>query len=247
MNIQFAQCSMPGGRPYNEDCVRCAGSGSCFSAVVADGLGGHGGGEVASSTAAEVITSCFAASPSVNEQNIKGMFEEANRQILAAQTPSCKMKSTCVALFINGNDVSFGHIGDSRLYHFADGRLVFQTVDHSVSQMAVFAGEITPAQIRFHEDRNKVLRALGNDLDIKPEISMPLQLASGFHAFLLCTDGFWEYVLEEEMEIDLSKSHAPQEWISLMLQRLYKRVDGTNDNFSAIAVFTDISIQAERR
>jgi serine/threonine protein phosphatase PrpC len=111
--------------------------------------------------------------------------------------------------------------------------------------MAVFAGEITPAQIRFHEDRNKVLRALGNDLDIKPEISMPLQLASGFHAFLLCTDGFWEYVLEEEMEIDLSKSHAPQEWISLMLQRLYKRVDGANDNFSAIAVFTDTSIQTE--
>lgn len=247
MNIQFAQCSMPGGRPYNEDCVRCAGSGDSFSAVVADGLGGHGGGEIASSIAAEVMTACFAASPAVSGQSLRGMFEEANRQILAAQTPSCKMKSTCVALFINGNDISFGHIGDSRLYHFVDGRLVFQTTDHSVSQMAVFAGEITPAQIRFHEDRNKVLRALGNDMEIKPDISPLIELTDGFHAFLLCTDGFWEYVLEEEMEVDLSKSGSPQEWLSLMLQRLYKRVDGKNDNFSAVAVLTDTSIHTERR
>jgi serine/threonine protein phosphatase PrpC len=64
------------------------------------------------------------------------------------------------------------------------------------------------------------------------------QLGNHFHAFLLCTDGFWEYVLEEEMEIDLTKSNTPSEWISFMTQRLAKKVNGKNDNFTAGAVFT---------
>jgi len=60
-----------------------------------------------------------------------------------------------------------------------------------------------------------------------------------FEAFLLCTDGFWEYVFENEMEIDLAKSDSPEKWIRFMTWRLSRRVSGTNDNFTALAVFID--------
>lgn len=237
MKFITAECSSQGGRKYNEDSLRLTVEASMLIAVVADGLGGHGGGHIASSLAVDTITELFIANPEINTANIQGVFESANQRVLAAQTPDCQMKSTGVALFIKNNVAIWAHAGDSRLYHFSEGKLVFQTKDHSVSQMAVFSGEITPSQIRFHEDRNRVLRAFGNDDNIKTEISPIQTLDKDFHAFLLCSDGFWEYVLDEEMEIDLAKSTSPDEWLSFMLQRLGNRVDGNNDNFTAAAVF----------
>lgn len=239
MKLITAECSFQGGRSYNEDSIRCVKQESALAAVVADGLGGHGGGQVASTLAAETIISLFTANPEISASNIQSIFETANKNVLDAQTPSCQMKSTGAALFIMDDSAIWAHAGDSRLYHFINGRLAFQTIDHSVSQMAVVSGEITPSQIRFHEDRNKVLRAFGNNECIKAEISDVYKLGNGFHSFLLCTDGFWEYVLEEEMEIDLSKSQTPSEWLSFMIHRLSERVDGKNDNFSAAAVFVN--------
>ena len=127
------------------------------------------------------------------------------------------------------------HIGDSRLYHFRDGKLLKQTTDHSVSQMAVFMGEITTHEIRFHEDRNKVLRALGSN-SAKAEISEETELEEGRDAFLLCTDGFWEYVYEQEMEQALSQADSPKDWIRRMQKILQTRVPADNDNFTAAAV-----------
>lgn len=239
MRFMTAECSMQGGRSYNEDSVRCVKHDSMLVVTVADGLGGHGGGQIASSLASQTITDLFTANPEISIPNIQRIFEAANRKVLTAQTPACQMKSTGVALFIKNDTAIWGHAGDSRLYHFVNGRLVFQTSDHSVSQMAVLSGEIKPSQIRFHEDRNKVLRAFGNDENIKTEVSPVQKLDHEFHTFLLCTDGFWEYVLEEEMEIDLAKSQTPSEWLSFMTQRLGKKVNGKNDNFTAAAVFKE--------
>jgi len=101
----------------------------------------------------------------------------------------------------------------------------------------VFSGEITVEQIRHHEDRNRVHRAFGGDDSIKAEISSPLSLESGFHAFLLCTDGFWEYVLEPEMEFDLVTGETPNDWLQLMVQRIVQRAPKNNDNYTAAAVF----------
>lgn len=239
MSLITAKLSMQGGRPYNEDSVRCIEQGSILVVTVTDGLGGHGGGQIASSLAAETITDTFISNPDINVSNIQMIFESSNEKVLSSQTPACQMKSTGVALFIKDNAAIWAHVGDSRLYHFIDGRLAFQTRDHSVSQMAVMSGDISPSQIRFHEDRNKVLRAFGNDGHIKTEISEVYRLKDKFHSFLLCTDGFWEYVLEEEMEIDLAKSQTPSQWLSFMTQRLDKRVDGKNDNLTAAAVFVN--------
>jgi serine/threonine protein phosphatase PrpC len=146
------------------------------------------------------------------------------------------MKTTMVFLTIEDGRAKWMHVGDSRLYHFHCGQLLTQTTDHSVSQMAVLMGEITPQQIRFHEDRNRVLRALGSE-SARPEISQTVMLTGGEDVFLLCTDGFWEYVYEEEMEALLRRSATPEQWLEEMKQILLTRIPQDNDNFTAAAVF----------
>jgi serine/threonine protein phosphatase PrpC len=237
MRIEIASCSYQGGREYNEDSVQYLERDGVCAVVVADGLGGHGGGQVASSVVADYITRTFIENPKIDSDYIRQLFEEANNKVIGEQSPALKMKSTAVALFIDNGSAIWGHAGDSRLYHFADGYLTDRTLDHSVSQVAVFSGEITIDQIRQHEDRNRVLRAFGGEDYIKPEISSPQKLNTGFHTFLLCTDGFWEYVLESEMELDLETCETPYDWLQTMAQRINSLELKDNDNYSASAVF----------
>jgi hypothetical protein len=98
------------------------------------------------------------------------------------------------------------------------------------------AGEIAPEEIRFHEDRNRLLRCLGKDGDLKPAIlAAPVTLGRG-DAFLLASDGFWEYVNEVEMEADFAKSREPGEWLHRLEGRLLPRGREGQDNYTAVAV-----------
>ena len=228
-----------GGRAVNEDATRQARLGEdrlCL--VVADGLGGHGGGAQASAAAADTI--CREWRGDAGPEDLKRLIQLGHRAVTALQTPQCAMMSTVVALELAGGRAAWAHVGDSRLYHFVDGRLVFQTKDHSASQIAVYMGEITVDQIRFHEDRNRVLRALGQDGALTVETGEGT-LCPGRHAFLLCSDGFWEYVLENEMAADLACAADPLDWLIRMRSRLAGRVPPGNDNNTAAAAWMDIS------
>lgn len=235
--IDMAGCSEKGGRNHNEDTVLVKNMGYRQCALVADGLGGHGGGDIASQTAANIIMEGFESEEAMDTDALIRIFEEANRAVVKKQTMTCRMKTTCVGLFIEEAKAWWGHIGDSRLYHFVDGALNSCTKDHSVSQMAVDAGKITWEQIRFHKERNKLYCALGSRIPIRPEVGQADLDDGHFHAFLLCTDGFWEYVLETEMMVDLAKSRRPVEWLDYMVSRLEKKVTGYHDNYTAAAVF----------
>lgn len=241
---QYAVYTDIGSRKVNEDsvCVReLAGDRICL--IVADGLGGHGGGDQASRAAASHVITGW--NGETDAETIRRLLSEANAKVLAMQTPLCQMKTTIVLLAADGAQLLRAHVGDSRLYHFLDGTLIYQTRDHSVAQMSVLLGEITPDQIRFHEDRSRVLRALGQDEDLNVEAAEET-LERGTHAFLLCTDGFWEYVLEEEMEEDLRAADSPDDWIGRMRMRLSGRVkemygdEPENDNNTAAALWLEI-------
>ena len=233
-----------GGRKVNEDTAQSAKSrDGALCLVVADGLGGHGGGDQASKAAAQCICEGFTAQTGLEE--LRGLILEANSRILSLQTKQCEMKTTAVVLIINKDHMVRAHVGDSRLYHFIDGNLVFQTRDHSVAQMSVVLGDISPDEIRFNEDRSKVLRALGQDGNLNVEMREE-DLRAGRHAFLLCTDGFWEYVLEDEMEETLRAAANPDDWIARMRSCLSERVnelcgdDPCNDNNTAAAAFVTV-------
>ncbi len=235
--IQIATYSDIGGRPRNEDTVRYREQGETrLCLVVADGLGGHGGGEQASSAAAAVI--CAGWTGGTGPDELKGLILEANQRVLSLQTSRCAMKTTVTALTLEPGRAVWAHVGDSRIYYFRNGGLTFQTQDHSAAQIGVMLGEITPDQIRFHEDRSRVLRALGQDGELKVDLREET-LPPGKHAFLLCSDGFWEYVLEQEMVDDLAAAGSPEEWLDKMRARLSARAPEDNDNNSAAAVWVE--------
>lgn len=236
--ILYSSYSDIGGRSCNEDSVKIKDvGGDRVCAVLSDGLGGHGGGDVASKAAVETI--CGSWNGTATPASLTELAMGVHRQILSLQTEACKMKSTLVILAIDGTRIDYAHVGDSRLYHFVNGKIVFQTKDHSASQIAVLLGQITPDQIRFHEDRARIFRALGQDGDLVVDAAEET-LEPGKHVFLLCSDGFWEYVYENEMESELAKSSSPEEWIANMRKIHKTRIPSDNDNNTAAALWLDV-------
>lgn len=225
-----------GGRENNEDYI-CYDYQEDFGVwTLADGLGGHNCGEVASRLAATMITNEMKAHRDVSENNLLNIINKANKLILYEQENGAHkgMRTTVVSAFIYDNSFHYFNVGDSRMYYFKNGCVYKQSEDHSVSQVAVGLGEISLADIRFHDDRNKLMKVLGDSEDLgvlKIEDQIPIEAGD---AFMLCSDGFWEYVFETEMEIDLLKSQTPKQWIEFMVKRLLLRVTGNNDNFSVI-------------
>lgn len=233
--ILYASYSDVGGRPYNEDTVAFTRTDEEHLCVVlADGLGGHGGGKTASEEAVKIILKEWkgTATPAL----LSELVQKAHRGVLKLQTSACKMKTTAVVLSVEPQRAAWAYAGDSRLYHFINGNLIYQTRDHSASQIAVLMGQIKPEEIRFHEDRSRIFRALGQENGLSVD-AQEEELSPGKHAFLLCSDGFWEYVYEEEMERELAASDSPKEWIDRMKKLLDSRVNGDNDNNTAAAVW----------
>lgn len=231
--------SETGSREVNEDCVGVAGNDDCRCFVVADGLGGHGKGEVASRLAVEAFEEVFAGTIADLSGAMSSAFLLAQERILAEQrkagTPFCA-KTTAAALAICGDTVMWGHIGDSRVYAFSRFRLKARTLDHSVPQMLALSGEIREREIRGHPDRSRLLRALGEQETPKFELTGPMPL-KGHRAFLLCSDGFWELIQEKEIASALRGGAAAREWMERMLKIVEQRGAGQDmDNYSAITV-----------
>lgn len=237
MNIKTACLTSRGGRSGNDDTVSVCQNNGCVRVFVGDGLGAYAGGKQASQAAADALEEAGRRGSLLTDEGLTTAASRADQAVRQLQAESQgRMKTTLVFLTIEEGRARWMHIGDSRLYRFQSGHLVAQTMDHSVSQMAVLMGEITPHEIRFHEDRNRVLRALGAE-NAKPELSPTVMLTGGEDVFLLCTDGFWEYVEEAEMERTLRKAKDPQQWLAEMEKILLTRVTKDNDNYTAAAVF----------
>ena len=223
-----------GGRDHNEDSVRCCAEQGVF--VLSDGLGGHGSGEVASALAADILFEGCSAHP--DPDGLAELFQKANEAVMEGQKVPRQedMKTTAVALSVAGDLAVWGHVGDSRLYRFSGGALSQETRDHSVTYMKYLGGEISYMDVYHDDDRSSLLRALGK-LPCKPETGQA-RLRPG-DAFLLCSDGFWEYVYQEEVLADLLKAETPEQWAQLMLLRHIRRTPPGNDNFSLITVFAE--------
>ena len=238
--MHWETLSLPGNREVNEDSIRIVESGSVKCFIVADGLGGHGKGDVASRIAAEAFAETFQNSEKALPELMSDAFDAAQTRILEEQRKQgcpLQMKTTVCALAVKGDQIQWGHIGDSRLYAFCRGKVKVRTLDHSVPQMLVLAKEIKEKEIRNHPDRNKLLRVLGiSDDSPRYELSQ-VQSLGLYQAFLLCSDGFWELILEKEMGALLKKSRSPAEWLEKMKEIVDQRGRNVNmDNYSAIAI-----------
>lgn len=229
-----------GGKAVNED---CAGGGLIRPGrsawVLADGLGGHGHGEVAAKIAVQAFLQHAAQPSEINRSAINDIVQLTNKAVRSAQAAdSClaAMRTTLCAIVAEQDRLWACNAGDSRCYCFRGGSLIFQTHDHSVVQMAVDLGQISRDQMRFHPDRSKLTRVIGDTDNLHGAgIYEPLHFQPG-DAFLLCSDGFWEYVREEEMALDLAKSADSRQWLDYMVCRVLSGLSGQNDNFTVITV-----------
>jgi serine/threonine protein phosphatase PrpC len=148
------------------------------------------------------------------------------------------MRTTIVVLAIDEKSgrAAWGHIGDSRLYCVRDGKILVQTRDHSVVQAMVDAGYLKPQQMRTSPERNKLLNALGDEDNFEPAIQREAFTVASGDRFVLCTDGVWEYVEENEIEQTASASGSPEEWLKALQALVLSRAKRKHDNYSAIAV-----------
>ena len=239
--MTFHILSQYGSREANEDSIYASASDGRGLFVVADGLGGHGKGDVASELAVSAFKEAFSSDSEPLHELFKRAFSNAQELILTEQRESgalFQMKTTVCALAIDKDNLMWGHIGDTRLYAFSRNKVKTRTLDHSVPQMLVLARDIKEKDIRHHPDRNKLLRVLGISGDTPKFELSELQHISQYQAFLLCSDGFWELILEKEMCAALKKSSSAAEWMEKMLAVVEQRGVGKDmDNYSAITVW----------
>lgn len=232
--FSFSSYSDVGTRENNEDSLDIQIRDGALLAVVADGLGGCENGELASRMAVETIFQEL-ESQQCDEEVLAYSLIHASQAILDAHTSG---QTTVAALWLNGNQGAEAHVGDSRVYQFRNGRILFQSEDHSLVQMAVNVGELSSDALRHHKDRNKLFRVLGEENETPKVDSAELEILPG-DRFLLCSDGFWEPVTEEAMLRTLAETDTAEQWLEAMKQIVADARDPRQDNNTAICIFAE--------
>lgn len=240
--IEYATVTEIGEKENNEDAVRVFINQplSTYGFVLADGLGGHGNGDVASNFVADCVGAAIENTDGFGGVFLDECFDTAQEMLM--EEKECKglhsIKTTMVMLLITESCAQWGHVGDSRLYHFRDGKQLSRTIDHSVPQMLAISGQIKEKEIRHHPDRSVLLRAMGAEWDAPAyEIAQRnLKVIKG-DSFLLCSDGFWEWIDEKTMIKILKKDQSAYDSLREMVAEV--KANGTGkgmDNYSAILV-----------
>jgi serine/threonine protein phosphatase PrpC len=211
--------------------------------AVADGIGGHQAGEVASRIAVqvlaqEIVSGVLMAELSgdicLTETLIRVVSEavaEANAQIHAvAQSGGSDMGSTLTLALVRDDLAVVANVGDSRVYHWHDGKLKQLTTDHSLVERLVAAGEVAPEDAAGHPQKSVLYRSLGDRPAVEVDV-LSLQLAPG-DRLLLCCDGVWESVGDEGLEEVMLLEFEPQRICDQIVRRSLE--SGASDNVSVI-------------
>jgi protein phosphatase len=203
-------------------------------AVVADGMGGHEGGHIASRIAVENIQQAYVTSSQADPQHrLLEAFHEIHRQIQlhAGQNPDLLgMGTTCTAFALVGNHLYYAHVGDSRLYLLRAGsRLRLLTSDHTLVARLLETGAILPENAESHPQRHVLTSAVGVGDEIDPDVSAEPLLLQQSDVLLLCTDGLWGQISDSEIQQILS-SKPPAEACRALVQMAKKR--GGPDNIT---------------
>lgn len=215
--------------------------------IVADGMGGHAAGEIASRIATETIRSWRfpdeTAPAEADRSAVREALLAANQAVYeqAVRDPACRGMGTTVTLaLLSSSRATLGHVGDSRAYLIRDGRLVRLTEDHSVVAELVRTGGLTEEEASAHPFRNLLTRALGTAREVEVDVeTVPLQAGDGL---LLCTDGLSGVLSESELLRLVSEAQDPQTAVGRMLDAA--NAAGGPDNITAILVWPEVDESA---
>jgi serine/threonine protein phosphatase PrpC len=247
VEIVTASVTDQGGRSRNEDSFGDWSSERLYYCVVADGAGGHGGGDAASrivvdSVLADLRYLTVAELPPTGER-LANSLEHANQNIVEEQLhrggQNKDMRSTAVVLAIDHEcrTAAWAHCGDTRLYFFRQGEINARTRDHSMVQEMVDAQLLAAEDMRNHPRRNVLYAALGTDtqLDIA-HVDGTVEVRNG-DAFLICTDGLWEYADDAFVTATLLSAGTPAAWLDVLAATVRANAKANHDNFTALAAW----------
>ena len=239
--MQFYSISDRGKQRFNnEDCCVAKSIGRYTVLILADGMGGHSGGEIASSKAIETVLAAFEEKltrpliPAQIFSLLSSALKSANDSIyeLSLSDPALHGMGTTIDIcIISDNNAYIAHIGDSRVYHIThDGKINLVTKDHSLMQYMIEKGELTEEQAQHHPQKNVITRALGTSQGVQEDIAT-LKLSEG-DRLLLCSDGLTN-MLEEKVISDVVLQNPQPE---VAVPELIRRANdaGGDDNITVI-------------
>ncbi len=204
--------------------------------IVADGMGGHNAGEVASRIAAETISKeYFKQNGTASiEKNLYRAFHTANKKIFdmaSSQKAYHGMGTTCTAFVITGDTVYYAHVGDSRGYFLKNNSITRVTEDHTYVQELVNKGEITYKEADTHPKRNILTNAMGTKPELRIDTGKCENAFETNDRLMLCSDGLYDYLRENEIS-EILVSKPLQEAAEYMIQESKKR--GGHDNLTVV-------------
>jgi serine/threonine protein phosphatase PrpC len=241
MKFTIFQNSRQGPRQYNQDRLAYSYSKDALLLVVADGMGGHRHGEIAAQLAVTTMTEAFQrlAVPTLSSpakflidhlQQIHDMIDQITQEREMLESP----RTTIVAAVVQRGVLYCAHVGDSRLYHFRDGHLLYRTEDHSIVQSLYIKGIINKDDMSTHPYRHKVYSCLGGDIPPKIDLSDRQELIEG-DTILLCTDGVWGAIGDEQIKHILNNPSI-SDGVTRLLDQAENVSQEQGDNMSAIGL-----------
>jgi len=241
MKTAIAHINRLGNRIQNEDRLTVAEDGDSILLVVADGMGGHGGGDIAAQVLVDTLDQYFRRSkkPIARPRAfLHNAIEVAHANILKAGKklqPPIEPRTTCVACIIQGKRVTWAHVGDSRLYLLRDGSILARTIDHSYVEELFSKGLISESDMLTHPKRSYITQCVGA-LNHLPDISYTerddLQPDD---VLLLCSDGLWSALKDSDLHSLPGKTDLDSA-LNDLASRAESNAYPQSDNISAIAL-----------
>ncbi len=230
-----------GGKEQNEDFSAYREEAGSGIYVAADGLGGYRHGDLASKCVAEAVLEAWDSEYDGDRSDwLEEQIKAANQKLMECQQElQCTMKSTIAALAIDGKKAVWANVGDTRLYYIHHREMVHMTEDHSVAYKKYKAGQITKAQINEDEDQSGLLRCLGGEERWEPDVYESTDGLAPGDGFLICTDGLWKYLCDEEILVDFLKAEKARDWAELLLLRVIDRIVPGSDNLTVLTVMVE--------
>lgn len=239
MQIEVATLTRQGARDHNEDRFGHWAGGPHAVWLVADGAGGHGGGDVAAQVVCDTVLAGFASRPTLDAGVLRALVLQANERVLARQSEGGRLASMRSTIVMVAFDLLAGHMvwvhsGDSRAYLFRGQAIVARTVDHSLVQQMVASGMVDEETARTHPQRSILLSALGAAAeDVEVTVSDPMRIEAGDDV-LLCSDGIWEVLGDQGLTICLGDAGSARQWAAGVEQAVLAAAKRDQDNFTGL-------------
>ena len=235
-------------RSGNEDNFFAEADGQRGVFVVADGMGGHAAGEVASEMAVQIIAKELGSLRGLTDEQagerMRNAIIEANAEIFdrtLSEHDKRGMGTTITSLVLLPHRYLIGQVGDSRAYMLRDGQLLQVTKDHSYVQEQVDLGLLTPEQARVHPYSNVITRCIGANAEVVPDLYFG-HLRPG-DVLLLASDGLTGMLEDPQLQTILSGEGGPQQWVDRLINEANRR--GGLDNITAIVIRIEPDVPAE--